>query len=167
MNSPTYQSGGFLTILAAVIPAVFLLYKVYQYDRTEKEPTSLIVSLVMLGVLSTFCAIATEQFGIGLLSNIFAQDSILFRFFMFFFVVGLSEEGFKFLFLKRRTWNDPNFDTTYDGIIYAVAVSLGFALFENIMYVGRFGLEVAAVRAVTAIPGHACFSVFMGVWYAE
>lgn len=28
-----------------------------------------------------------------------------------------------------------------------------------------YGLGTAAVRAVTAVPGHACFGVFMGAFY--
>lgn len=28
-----------------------------------------------------------------------------------------------------------------------------------------YGLGTALVRAVTAVPGHACFGVFMGAWY--
>ena len=44
-------------------------------------------------------------------------------------------------------------------------VSLGFALWENINYVLSYGFSTAIVRAITAIPGHACFGVFMGVFY--
>ncbi|MBQ2096524.1 MAG: PrsW family intramembrane metalloprotease, partial [Firmicutes bacterium] len=28
-----------------------------------------------------------------------------------------------------------------------------------------YGLGTALVRAITAVPGHACFGVFMGSWY--
>ena len=84
---------------------------------------------------------------------------------MYFIVVALSEEGFKYLLLKFRTWNNPNFNFRFDGVVYAVFVSLGFALWENIGYVMMYGLGAAATRAVTAVPGHACFGVFMGVWY--
>ena len=80
-------------------------------------------------------------------------------------MVALSEEGFKYLLLKKRTWNSPAFNCRFDGVVYAVFVSLGFALWENISYVGMYGMQVAILRAVTAIPGHACFGVFMGVWY--
>ena len=67
--------------------------------------------------------------------------------------------------LRRRTWRLPDFDCQYDGVVYAVFVSLGFALWENISYVLHFGFSTALVRAVTAIPGHSCFGVFMGVFY--
>ena len=63
------------------------------------------------------------------------------------------------------SWNNPAFNCRFDGIVYAVFVSLGFALWENINYVLMFGFQTALLRAVTAVPGHACFGVFMGVWY--
>jgi len=80
-------------------------------------------------------------------------------------VVALSEEGFKYLLLKKRTWYSSEFNCQFDGVVYAVFVALGFALWENISYVLMYGLGTAAVRAVTAVPGHACFGVFMGAFY--
>ena len=79
--------------------------------------------------------------------------------------MGHDEEGFKYLLLKRRTWLSPAFNCQFDGVVYAVFVSLGFALWENIDYVVMYGFSTALVRAVTAVPGHACFGVFMGAWY--
>ena len=84
---------------------------------------------------------------------------------MYFIVVAFSEEGFKYLLLKNRTWYSPAFNCQFDGVVYATFVSLGFALWENIGYVLRYGFGTAMVRAVTAVPGHACFGVFMGAWY--
>ena len=85
---------------------------------------------------------------------------------LYFGVVAVSEELSKFLLLKNRTWNNSEFNCLYDGVVYATAVSLGFALWENISYVTMYGFSVALVRAVTAVPGHACFGVFMGVFYS-
>jgi len=84
---------------------------------------------------------------------------------LYFVIVALSEERAKYFFMRRRTWEDPEFNCQYDGVVYAVFVSLGFALWENVSYVLNFGFSTALVRAVTAIPGHACFGVFMGVFY--
>ena len=154
-----------ILIAAAVIPAVILLVKVYQADRLEKEPFGLMLSLVFLGIISTSLAALTEQIGDAFLSQYLAEESILYKALMYFVVVALSEEGFKYLLLKFRTWNNPNFNYRFDGVVYAVFVSLGFALWENIGYVMMYGMGVAAVRAITAVPGHACFGVFMGVWY--
>lgn len=40
-------------IAAAVIPAVILLLQVYRADRLEKEPTGLLISLLVFGVIAT------------------------------------------------------------------------------------------------------------------
>ena len=82
-------------------------------------------------------------------------------------MVAVVEEGTKLFFLKRRSWRDPNFNFMFDGIVYSVFVSLGFAAFENIKYVFTYGLSVAMPRALLAVPGHLGFAVFMGVFYGR
>ncbi len=152
-------------IAAAVIPAVLLLIYVYKRDRLEKEPASLLGVLLLQGIISTALAAYAERIGAKLLSALLPSESLLYQAVFYFLVVGLAEEGFKFLLLKRRTWLSPRFNCLFDGVVYAVFVSLGFALWENIDYVVMYGFRTALLRAVTAIPGHACFGVFMGAWY--
>ena len=154
-----------ILVAAAVIPAVWLLRYVYRMDRVEAEPRQLIISLAAKGIIATFCAMAAEYIGTFVLGLFFSEGSLIYNALMYFIVVALSEEGFKYFFLKRFTWNNPEFNCTFDGVVYAVSVSLGFALWENIGYVFMYGLDTALLRAVTAIPGHACFGVFMGVFY--
>lgn len=154
-----------ILVAAAVIPAVYLMVRVYQADRLEKEPIGLLVSLLFLGVISTSLAAVTEELGASFLAGLFPQGGLLFNALLYFIVVGISEEGFKYLVLRLRTWKSLHFNCQFDGVVYAVFVSLGFALWENIAYVLRYGFGTALARAVTAIPGHACFGVFMGVWY--
>ena len=154
-----------ILIAAAVLPAVFLLIKVEREDHLEKESRGLLFSLVAFGIISTAIASLGERIGMVILANIFQQESVLYYFLLFFGVVAFSEEGAKYVLLKRRTWNNPEFNCQFDGVVYSVFVSLGFALWENIGYVAMYGLGTAVVRAVTAVPGHACFGVFMGTWY--
>ena len=150
---------------AAIIPAIVLLIKVYQADRLEKEPVSLILSLVFFGVLSTAIAMALEQVGTAVLGSYLPEGSVAYNAVLYFGIVAFSEEGAKYLLLKKRTWRDINFNCQFDGVVYGVSVSLGFALWENLGYVAMYGFGTALVRAVTAVPGHACFGVFMGIWY--
>ena len=154
-----------ILIAAAVIPAVILLVRVERLDRLEKESTGLLLSLVVFGVVSTSVAALGERIGIAVLNRLFAQESVLCDVLLYFGVVAFSEEGAKYVLLKRRTWNNPEVNCQFDGVVYGVFVSLGFALWENIGYVAMYGLSTALIRAVTAVPGHACFGVFMGVWY--
>jgi len=154
-----------ILIAAAVIPAAWLLSYVYRKDRLEKESTGLLAQLVFLGVVSTFLAVITEGIGSYILDAALEEGSFAYNFLLYFAVVALSEEGFKYLILKRRTWRSPEFNCQFDGVVYAVFVSLGFAIWENIGYVLMSGLATALVRAVTAIPGHASFGVLMGAFY--
>ena len=154
-----------LLIAAAVIPAIILMIQVYRADRLEREPTGLLISLLVFGVLATALAIVTETLGEDILLSFFDETDFGYLVLSNFLVVGLSEEGFKYLLLRWRTWRSPNFNCQFDGVVYAVFVSLGFALWENIGYVAMYGFGTALVRAVTAVPGHACFGVFMGIWY--
>ncbi len=69
---------------------------------------------------------------------------------------------FKFLFLFLLAWKSRSFNEKFDGIVYAVFVSLGFAAVENILYVIDGGSQVGFIRALTAVPGHALFGIAMG-----
>ena len=154
-----------LLILAAVLPAAYLMWRVYRSDRLEREPPRLLIGLVLLGMISTALAGAAEQLGETILSFFFVEGSTAYNALLYFLIVGPAEEGFKYAVLRWRTWRRPEFDCQYDGVVYAVFVSLGFALWENIGYVLMYGMQTAIARALTAVPGHACFGVFMGVWY--
>ena len=161
-----YLTYNFILVLAAVIPAVYLLIKVYRMDRLEKEDSRFLWNLVKAGIFSSLIALTLERIFVSLLNSSMNSNSFGYRILLYFVVVGLSEEGAKYFMLKKTSWNSREFNCLYDGLVYAVFVSLGFALWENISYVLHFGLANAFVRAFTAIPGHASFGVFMGVFYS-
>ena len=154
-------------VLAAVLPAFFLLQYIYRQDQVEKEPAGLLVSLLLVGVLSALCSAVPERIGQRILDLVAEPDTIQYTVLLAFVVVAVVEEGAKFYFLKRYTWNNRNFNYRFDGIVYAAFVSLGFAAYENIRYVVNYGLSVALPRAVSAIPGHLSFAVFMGLFYGR
>ena len=154
-----------ILIAAAVLPAAFLMLKVYKKDKLEAEPPRMLLSLALLGVLASIIAMGLEWLGGTILDHILPMGTA-YELLFYFIVVALSEEGAKYVLLKKKTWLSDNFNCQFDGIVYAVFVSLGFALAENIGYVSQYGFSTALIRAVTAIPGHACFGVFMGFWYS-
>ena len=154
-------------VLAAVLPAAFLMRYVYKQDKIEKEPANLLISLVVDGILAAVAAIVLELLGQSILDALVAPEDPIYVYLMAFLVVAAVEEGTKFFFLYRRTWRNPNFNYRFDAILYAVFVSLGFAAYENIRYVFRLGLSVALPRAILAVPGHMGFAVFMGVFYGR
>ncbi|MBQ2042195.1 MAG: PrsW family intramembrane metalloprotease, partial [Firmicutes bacterium] len=119
-----FAAPSILLIVLAVLPAILLMFFIYKQDRLEKEPTRMILSLAILGVVSTFLAMITETVGMALLGNWFSEASVAYRILLYFIVVGLSEEGFKYLVLKIGTWRSQEFNCKFDGVVYAVAVSL-------------------------------------------
>ena len=154
-------------ILSAVLPACFLLRYVYRHDTVEKEPLSLLLLLLGAGCLAALCSAVLEGIAERLLSILVAPSDPVYTILLAFLVVAVIEEGTKLFFLKLRSWRHPAFNYRFDGVVYAVFVSLGFAALENIQYVVNYGLSVALPRALLAIPGHASFAVFMGVYYGR
>ena len=153
-------------LASAILPAVFLLWLIYKQDRKEREPVRLLMKLVGGGILAALLAIVLETVFGGVLN----QMSFRTEFSMVVanaVMIGLSEEFAKLIFLKWFSWNNPNFNYRFDGIVYAVAVSLGFAAFENVFYVFNYGLQVAVSRALLAVPAHTAFAVYMGTFYGR
>lgn len=154
-------------VLAAVLPAIFLMRYIYRQDTVEKEPGGLLVSLIFMGVLAALAAIVLEGVAQSALDTVVGRNSPVYTILLAFLVVAVVEEGTKLFFLKKRTWRSPHFNFRFDGVVYSVFVSLGFAAFENIQYVFRYGMSVVVPRALLAIPGHMGFAVFMGVFYGR
>jgi RsiW-degrading membrane proteinase PrsW (M82 family) len=68
-----------------------------------------------------------------------------------------------FLFIYR--WNE--FDEPLDGVVYGVALALGFATVENVLCVVRDGLATGVLRALFAVPAHALFGAVMGFYFGR
>lgn len=152
---------------AAVLPALALLLYIYRQDRVEHEPVGLIGKLLLGGVFAGLCAIVLETIGEAILPRLIDPRQPEYTIALAFLVVAAAEEGSKYYFMQRQTWRSREFNYRFDGVIYAAAVSLGFAAFENIEYVFGYGLSVAPMRALLAIPGHLSFAVFMGTFYGR
>ena len=154
-------------IVAAIGPAALLMFYVYKKDTVEKEPLDLLGKLILGGCAAAVLSGIIEQGGIMLLDTFVDQSHPFYIILLAFLVVAVVEEGTKYFFLKRRTWKSPHFNFCFDGIVYAVFVSLGFAALENLGYVAGYGLSIAPTRALLAIPAHMGFSVFMGYFYGR
>ena len=156
-----------LLFVLALIPVIGLLVFVYLKDRKEKEPFGLLVALFFAGMATVITALIGEWIGEAALGLVFEEKTAAFQIISAIFVVGFSEEIGKFLVLWLITWKNKHFDYSYDAIVYSIFVSLGFACFENVAYVFTNGVGTAIARMLTAVPGHACFAVFMGFFYSK
>lgn len=154
----------------AIFPAIFFMIYIYRNDDKEKEPPLLLLKCIIGGLLSVPIAIILEMIAeavvIYLLENVVSATRVNYGILTAIFV-GLIEEGAKFFFLYIFTWKDKEFNYRFDGIVYAVFVSLGFAALENVFYVFNYGTGVALQRALLTIPGHMSFAVYMGLYYGH
>ncbi len=151
----------FLFVLAlALAPGVAIGLYIYWKDEHEREPIGLLVKSFSLGVASTILTLLISWS----INTIIAIDhaSVAQEAVHAFILVALIEEFSKFIFVRWVLYPNPNFNEPYDGIVYAVTVSLGFAGLENILYVWDGGFEVAVIRMFTAVPAHATFGALMG-----
>ena len=108
---------------AALLPAIYLMRYIYRKDTVEKEPPMLLMSLLIYGVIAALISIILENIGTKVLDSLMDQSTMGYTLVLAFAVVAVVEEGAKFAMLKRRTWNDMNFNYRFDGIVYAVAYS--------------------------------------------
>lgn len=104
-------------VLAAILPAVFLMRYVYRQDRIEREPPWLLGSLVLMGILAALASIVLEVLGESVLNALVSPDNPKYITLLAFLVVAVVEEGTKFFFLYKRTWRDPNFNFRFDAIV--------------------------------------------------
>jgi RsiW-degrading membrane proteinase PrsW (M82 family)/ribosomal protein S18 acetylase RimI-like enzyme len=149
-------------IALAIAPGLAICLFIFHRDAYNREPKlNLIVSFIF-GAATVITAFFIEQF----LKNV-GDNSIQGTAIKAFLVVGLTEELGKFVILRYYAYRKKSFDEPLDGIIYGVMISMGFATFENILYVVQsgetgMGYQVAFLRMFTAVPAHATFGVLMG-----
>jgi protease PrsW len=149
----------------ALAPGAAIILFIYLKDKHEREPLSLLVISFLYGGLSTVITLL-----ISLPVNFLIltrEDDLLHQFFNAFFKVALVEEFSKFIFVRFILYNNKNFNEPFDGIVYAVMVSMGFATVENIIYVFQYGYATGVLRMFTAVPAHAAFGILMGYFIGK
>lgn len=152
--------------IVAALPALLLLGFIYYRDRKEKPPVKLMILLLATGAATTVPAAIVEFIGQAFVMG--DSDDLGLRLLIFcFFVIAIAEELGKYLVTICITWKSKEMQHSYDGVIYAVCSSLGFAILENVLYVYQGGLLTGIMRAFTAIPLHCTVGVVMGALYAK
>jgi len=154
-------------LLLAVAPSMIIIVYIYFKDKFEREPWGLLIKNFILG--ATVSIILT--FAIGrLVSDLLSpldENAIFDMFIKAFFVVALVEEFSKYVIVRYVAQRNKEFDEPFDGIVYAVMVSMGFATLENVLYVYSYGFETGVLRAFTAVPAHATFAILMGYYMGK
>jgi RsiW-degrading membrane proteinase PrsW (M82 family) len=144
-----------IIVIASLVGIAYLL-KLRSYDIYEKEPFLL---LLMVAVVGGIISIITSLF-------LYKFVDVQLNFIDAIVKIGLIEEISKLLALMLIFFIiDKNFNEIVDGIIYITAISLGFAIIENIFY--AFSSETPFIvlfqRSIYSTLGHISFSGYMGI----
>lgn len=149
-------------LILSFAPVFIIGGYIYFRDKYEKEPFRLLLFALLAGALTVIPILFVEQF---LNSFTVFFPGLFSAAWNAFVVAAFSEELFKYIALFLLIWKSPEFNEKFDGIVYAVYVSLGFAAVENVLYVLEGGITTGVMRAVTAVPAHAIFGITMGFYF--
>lgn len=147
-------------IFASLAPSLALLCFFYLKDNYNSEPLGMVFRSFIFGVLLVF-PILVIQYAFqeeGLLISPLSQA---------FISAALFEEFFKWFILFYTVYKHAEFNDPYDGIVYGVSVSLGFATMENVFFLLAYGVDLAFIRALLPVSSHALFGVIMGYYLGK
>jgi RsiW-degrading membrane proteinase PrsW (M82 family) len=112
-------------ILGGALPAIlWLWFWLYQEDREEPEPVGLVILSFILGAIMVIVAMWMEKASINLLSNKTIQ----------IIVWASIEELLKLIGISFIIFGNNIIRKPIDYPIYFIATALGFAAFENVLY---------------------------------
>eukprot|EP00164_Ancoracysta_twista_P004885 GFYU01006643.1.p1 GENE.GFYU01006643.1~~GFYU01006643.1.p1 ORF type:complete len:368 (+),score=56.98 GFYU01006643.1:169-1272(+) len=152
----------------AIAPTFILAWALYYREHQYYVSQAVVLEMFWTGVLSAFPVFVLGSF---LLNSVFRwnqnHDKIWLKVIeaalMAFVIAAFIEETFKYLSVRLRVsatrstcWTRPVLEP-YGVVICGFSAALGFATFENVLYVmqaGEYAFDVAIRRALMAVPGH-------------
>jgi RsiW-degrading membrane proteinase PrsW (M82 family) len=145
--------------ISAIAPAILILVYFHRRD-VYPEPPGVLWRTFGYGVLSVIPVLVAAwpiNAAVGELADPWARSA-----FDAFIIAALLEEASKMGVLYWYSMRNDAFDEPMDGLVYGVAVAMGFAAIENVLYVSSGGFQLAVMRALTAVPMHAACGAIMG-----
>ncbi len=150
-------------LVFAAIPAGLFAVLVYRTDRNREPPWLVAVTFALGSVAALAAHYLTEQArrltGLDVRVSVAGEQGALV--FLFLVVAPLREAG-----KVAAVWpafRSRHFDEPYDGIVYATAAALGFAIVENyfVLHAHPTG-AVWVARTLLALPAHVFFACLWG-----
>ncbi|HUV81358.1 MAG TPA: PrsW family intramembrane metalloprotease [Patescibacteria group bacterium] len=165
MSYPLYL---FFGILPSIIWLLF-------YLRRDAHPESnrMVLKIFFYGILAALPAILLEMGILGFLQELKFSPSLL-TFLNIFIGVALIEEFLKYLVVREKVLDHPEFDEPIDIMLYMIIAALGFAAAENILILFSLGpvfllgnvFTVSLLRFWGATFLHALCSGSLGYFWA-
>ena len=129
-----------LAIIEGVVPALLWLWFWLKEDREDPEPTGLLAFCFFIGMLLVFLIVPIEKFIQGITSVNEYQ------------IIGwaAAEELIKFSAVMLLLYKSSKIDRPIDWPMFIITVALGFAAFENILFLIKpLSLGQATVSLMT------------------
>ncbi len=157
----------FSLVALAVAPALALFLFFYLRNRYKQVPLGPLVVTFLYGAIALVPSM-TNSMALQRLTGWHSRTPNVFHSLLgALLIVGLVEEGCKYLVVRFYSYRLPGFTEPYDGIMYSISAALGFATVENILYVVSGGPVTGVLRAVLSVPSHAFNAVLIGYFLGE
>ena len=151
------------------IPAIFIL-TLFLLREKNKEPLSIVLSAFAL----TYIIVLPLDLLISIVDPYLESNFDNQHFFSLndFFRAAFLEEFLKFSVMFLFVYRQTHFDELSDGIIYGIAVGLGYAVVENynylfIDYLGQKPMEEFIMNRWWALIVHVSLGIIMGMFHAK
>jgi len=151
-----------LSIVAAVIPVVFVCVFVYLKDGARPEKPKHLLFTFLLGAAFAWPAQLLENF-IGSFGYQNSTDWLPYTLFMFL-GVALINEVLKYIPVLIYPFQKSFFDEPLDGIVYCVFAAMGFALVKLLLFVNVLDWGAMWGKATLSIPAHGAFAMLTGYY---
>jgi RsiW-degrading membrane proteinase PrsW (M82 family) len=152
--------------IAAVAPALLVLWLVVAADERPVPPIQVWMAFLLGAASISLLGLARAPFASLLTETDRPALSLALR---AIFGVAAPEELVKILVIvaissRRRPFADP-----MDTVVYGAAVGLGFAAYENIVYLSAYPemwRSLAVLRSVLTVPFHGALGIIAGAYIA-
>ncbi len=148
-----------ILIILIILPSYILGKYIYKKDP-EKKDKKVLRKIIGISIIFTIVAAIFEWIAKVLLPN---NHSFIGYIIECMIGVALIEEVCKFLPAYWIGIKNKEINNKYDFIIYAAFSAIGFATFENIIYVfTSSGINTAIYRMIFSVPAHIVYGILMG-----
>lgn len=156
----------FILLLSFVGLTIGLVWYLLTHDHGHHEPIGALWIAAALGCLAAIVAGLLEGLILGDHLTLLGRGSLA-PLVWVAAVVGVLEEGFKFIPLALFLYPKRYFSEHTDGVIYFAIAGLAFGLPENILYTLQYGTKAGLMRVVLTPFFHAATTALVGYYLAK
>lgn len=148
-------------IIILIAPIILVIYLNISRSNAEKESHVLLRNSAFLGIIAFIVSILLISImeSVGLATTRSLKRTLFYA----FAVVGLLEELPKLLLLMLFVYRKSVFNSPIKGILYSIALSLGFVLAKNAYFVlTNGGGHFSELSGFYSVPAHMLIAIVMG-----